>query len=44
MTVQDEVTKQGVNLTEAAALKVGALIAQKGRDDLRIRVAVKTGG
>ena len=44
MTVQDEVTKQGVNLTEAAAAKVGALIAQEGRDDLRLRVAVQPGG
>src|ERR1700692_3172410 len=44
MTVQDEVTKQGVNLTGAAALKVGALIAQEGRDDLRLRVAVQPGG
>ena len=44
MTVQDEVTKQGVNLTEAAALKVGALISQEGRDDLRLRVAVQPGG
>ena len=44
MTVQDETTKQGVNLTEAAALKVGALIAQEGRDDLRLRVAVQPGG
>src|ERR1700728_1746420 len=44
MTVQDEVTKQCVNLAEAAALKVGALIAQEGRDDLRLRVAVQPGG
>src|ERR1700685_1072364 len=44
MTVQDEVTKQGVNLTEAAAAKVGALIAQEGRDDLKLRVAVQPGG
>jgi iron-sulfur cluster assembly accessory protein len=44
MTVQDSVTKQGVNLTEAAATKVGALIAQEGRDDLRLRVAVQPGG
>ena len=44
MTVQDEVTKQGVNLTEAAAIKVSALIAQEGRDDLRLRVAVQPGG
>jgi iron-sulfur cluster assembly accessory protein len=44
MTVQDEVTKQGVILTEAAATKVGALLAQEGRDDLRLRVAVQPGG
>ena len=44
MTVQDEVTKQGVNLTEAAALKISALISQEGRDDLRLRVAVQPGG
>jgi iron-sulfur cluster assembly accessory protein len=44
MTVQDEVTQQGISLTEAAASKVGALIAQEGRDDLRLRVAVQPGG
>src|ERR1700761_6594748 len=44
MTVQDEVTQQGVTLTEAAATKVGALLAQEGRDDLRLRVAVQPGG
>jgi iron-sulfur cluster assembly accessory protein len=44
MTVQDEVTQQGINLTEAAASKVGALLAQEGRDDLRLRVAVQPGG
>jgi iron-sulfur cluster assembly accessory protein len=44
MTVQDEVTQQGVILTEAAASKVGALLAQEGRDDLRLRVAVQPGG
>ena len=44
MTVQDEVTKQAINLTEAAATKVGALLAQEGRDDLRLRVAVQPGG
>ena len=43
MTVQDEVT-QGITLTEAAASKVGTLIAQEGRDDLRLRVAVQPGG
>jgi iron-sulfur cluster assembly accessory protein len=44
MTVQDEVTQQGITLTEAAAAKVGALLAQEGRDDLRLRVAVQPGG
>jgi iron-sulfur cluster assembly accessory protein len=46
MTVQDAVTQtqQSVILTEAAATKVGALIAQEGRDDLRLRVAVQPGG
>ena len=44
MTVQGEVTQQGITLTEAAATKVGALLAQEGRDDLRLRVAVQPGG
>jgi iron-sulfur cluster assembly accessory protein len=44
MTVQDEVTQQGITLTEAASSKVGALLAQEGRDDLRLRVAVQPGG
>src|ERR1700751_1907155 len=44
MTVQDEVTQQGITLTEAAAGKVGALLAQEGRDDLKLRVAVQQGG
>jgi len=44
MTVQDEVTQQGISLTETAASKVGALLAQEGRDDLRLRVAVQPGG
>src|ERR1700743_3936673 len=44
MTVQDEVTQQGISLTEGAATKVGALLAQEGRDDLPLRVAVQPGG
>src|SRR5487761_1451380 len=44
MTVQDEVTQQGIALTEGAASKVSALLAQEGRDDLRLRVAVQPGG
>jgi iron-sulfur cluster assembly accessory protein len=33
-----------VVLTEAAAVKVRALLDQEGRDDLRLRVAVQPGG
>jgi iron-sulfur cluster assembly accessory protein len=35
---------QGIVLTSTAADKVGALIAQEGRDDLKLRVAVQPGG
>ncbi|MDJ0348261.1 iron-sulfur cluster assembly accessory protein [Cryobacterium sp. PH29-G1] len=34
----------GVGLTEVAALKVRSLLAQEGREDLRLRVAVQPGG
>jgi iron-sulfur cluster assembly accessory protein len=44
MTVSDEVTQQGIDLTDAAAQKVSALISQEGRDDLKLRVAVQPGG
>ena len=44
MTVQNEVTAQGVILTEVAAAKVSSLLAQEGRDDLRLRIAVQPGG
>ncbi len=43
MTVQHE-TAQGVILTDGAAAKVGSLLAQEGRDDLRLRIAVQPGG
>ncbi|HEY1624181.1 MAG TPA: iron-sulfur cluster assembly accessory protein [Streptosporangiaceae bacterium] len=43
MTVQQE-TAQGVNLTEGAATKVSNLLAQEGRDDLKLRIAVQPGG
>ena len=43
MTVQQEAT-QGVILTEGAATKVSSLLAQEGRDDLRLRIAVQPGG
>jgi iron-sulfur cluster assembly accessory protein len=44
MTVQDETTTQGINLTDAAAVKVASLLEQEGRDDLRLRIAVQPGG
>jgi iron-sulfur cluster assembly accessory protein len=44
MTVEQDVTTQGINLTEAAAVKVSGLLAQEGRDDLRLRIAVQPGG
>jgi iron-sulfur cluster assembly accessory protein len=44
MTVQDDVTAQGVILTEVAATKVSTLLAQEDRDDLRLRIAVQPGG
>jgi iron-sulfur cluster assembly accessory protein len=44
MTVQHDVTEQGVILTEVAAAKVSSLLSQEGRDDLRLRIAVQPGG
>ncbi|MCG7426517.1 iron-sulfur cluster assembly accessory protein [Helcobacillus sp. ACRRO] len=34
----------GVELTDVAADKVKSLLAQEGRDDLRLRIAVQPGG
>jgi iron-sulfur cluster assembly accessory protein len=34
----------GITLTDGAAEKVAALLAQEGRDDLYLRVAVQPGG
>ena len=39
-----DTTTTGINLTTAAAEKVAALLAQEGRDDLSLRVAVQPGG
>ncbi len=54
MTVQDQATTLtegavdapvvGVTLTDGAASKVGALLAQEGRDDLQLRISVQPGG
>ena len=43
VTVQQEAT-QGIVLTTGAASKVSALLAQEGRDDLKLRIAVQPGG
>ena len=37
-------TTTGVILSEPAAAKVRALLAQEGRDDLQLRIAVQPGG
>ena len=37
-------TTHGVKLSDPAADKVRSLLAQEGRDDLRLRVAVQPGG
>ena len=37
-------TDVGIVLTPVAAEKVASLLAQEGRDDLRLRVAVQPGG
>jgi iron-sulfur cluster assembly accessory protein len=39
-----EASAHGVQLTATAADKVRSLLAQEGRDDLRLRVAVQPGG
>lgn len=39
-----EVLAHGVKLTDTAVLKVKALLAAEGRDDLRLRVSVEPGG
>src|ERR1700684_4705243 len=44
MTVEHDVTTQGINLTGPDAAKVGSLLEQEGRDDLRLRIAVQPGG
>jgi iron-sulfur cluster assembly accessory protein len=37
-------TTHGVTLTDLAADKVRSLLAQEGRDDLRLRIGVQPGG
>ena len=44
MTVTDQQTTGGVQLTDEAAAKVKALLEGEGRDDLALRIAVQPGG
>ena len=39
-----ETKTDGIKLSNEAAVKVGSLLAQEGRDDLSLRVAVQPGG
>jgi iron-sulfur cluster assembly accessory protein len=43
-TAAAEAPATSVALTDAAAVKVRALLDQEGRDDLRLRIAVQPGG
>ncbi len=44
MTTESATITTGISLTEVAVAKVAALLAQEGRDDLNLRVAVQPGG
>ena len=44
MTVQEETATSGIILSDEAATKVASLLAQEGRDDLQLRIAVQPGG
>jgi iron-sulfur cluster assembly accessory protein len=44
LTTSAPTAAHGVGLTDTAADKVRSLLAQEGRDDLRLRVAVQPGG
>jgi len=41
---QPEIRTDGINVTPVAAGKVKSLLAQEGRDDLQLRIAVQPGG
>jgi iron-sulfur cluster assembly accessory protein len=42
--VDTQIRTDGINLSDAAASKVKALLEQEGRDDLQLRIAVQPGG
>src|SRR6476659_745959 len=39
-----EIRADGINVTPTASSKVKSLLAQEGRDDLQLRIAVQPGG
>ena len=39
-----EIRTDGINVSETASAKVKSLLAQEGRDDLQLRIAVQPGG
>jgi iron-sulfur cluster assembly accessory protein len=43
-TTETQVRPDGINVSDAAASKVRALLEQEGRDDLQLRIAVQPGG
>ena len=43
-TAAEPTTTTGVELTDGAAAKVASLLAQEGREDLALRIAVQPGG
>jgi iron-sulfur cluster assembly accessory protein len=43
-TTETQVRPDGINVSDAAAGKVRALLEQEGRDDLQLRIAVQPGG
>ena len=43
-TTGQEIRTDGINVTPTASAKVTSLLAQEGRDDLQLRIAVQPGG
>ncbi len=43
-STETQVRPDGINVSDAAAAKVKALLEQEGRDDLQLRIAVQPGG
>ena len=43
-TTETQIRTDGINVSDTAASKVRTLLAQEGRDDLQLRIAVQPGG